>query len=82
MITSQVQFKYLTSTIGIKFSNNYLPFVLENDLESFLKLVIAASGHGISPLLNSTNDLNWSFGQAFFFSGTVITTIGKQNNNY
>nr|XP_036227464.1 potassium channel subfamily K member 1-like isoform X2 [Bactrocera oleae] len=48
----------------------------DEDLEEFLKAVITANDRGISPLRNATNEMNWSFGQAFFFSSTVITTIG------
>ncbi|XP_011200546.2 potassium channel subfamily K member 1 [Bactrocera dorsalis] len=52
------------------------PQILDEDLEEFLKAVITANDRGISPLRNATNEMNWSFGQAFFFSSTVITTIG------
>ncbi|XP_012161088.1 potassium channel subfamily K member 1 [Ceratitis capitata] len=52
------------------------PQLLDDDLEEFLKAVITANDRGISPLRNATNEMNWSFGQAFFFSSTVITTIG------
>ncbi|XP_005175081.2 potassium channel subfamily K member 1 isoform X1 [Musca domestica] len=50
--------------------------VKDDDLEEFLKAVITANDRGISPLRNATNEMNWSFGQALFFSSTVITTIG------
>lgn len=49
----------------------------DDDLEEFLRAVIEANDRGISPLRNSTNEMNWSFGQALFFSSTVVTTIGK-----
>ncbi|XP_055911943.1 potassium channel subfamily K member 1-like [Eupeodes corollae] len=52
------------------------PQIYDNDLEDFLQAVITANDRGISPLRNSSNDLNWSFGQALFFSSTVVTTIG------
>ncbi|XP_018798675.1 PREDICTED: potassium channel subfamily K member 1-like [Bactrocera latifrons] len=52
------------------------PQILDEDLEEFLEAVITANDRGISPLRNATNEMNWSFGQAFFFSSTVITTIG------
>ncbi|XP_036318980.1 potassium channel subfamily K member 1-like [Rhagoletis pomonella] len=52
------------------------PQIPDEDLEEFLKAVITANDRGISPLRNATNEMNWSFGQAFFFSSTVITTIG------
>lgn len=48
----------------------------DNDLEDFLTAVIRANDRGISPLRNVSNELNWGFGQALFFSTTVITTIG------
>lgn len=51
--------------------------ISDDDLEEFLKAVITANDRGISPLRNATNEMNWSFGQALFFSSTVVTTIGK-----
>lgn len=48
----------------------------ESELEDFLEAVIVASQHGISALKNSSNELNWSFGQSLFFATTVVTTIG------
>lgn len=57
-------------------SINNCDWFSENDLEKLLESVILASKHGISALKNSTNELNWSFGQSLFFSTTVITTIG------
>ncbi|XP_055681054.1 potassium channel subfamily K member 1-like isoform X1 [Lutzomyia longipalpis] len=51
--------------------------IQDDDLEAFLKEVVTASERGISILRNaSSSELNWSFGQALFFSSTVVTTIG------
>ncbi|GAB0091369.1 potassium channel subfamily K member 1 [Sergentomyia squamirostris] len=51
--------------------------IRDDDLEAFLKEVVSASERGISVLRNaSSSELNWSFGQALFFSSTVVTTIG------
>lgn len=60
----------------------YFRWILsDDDLEEFLKAIITANDRGISPLRNASNDLNWSFGQALFFSTTVVTTIGKSFMN-
>ncbi|XP_037936712.1 potassium channel subfamily K member 1-like isoform X2 [Teleopsis dalmanni] len=48
----------------------------DEDLEDFLHAIITANDRGISPLRNASNEMNWSFGQALFFSSTVVTTIG------
>lgn len=49
----------------------------DEDLEEFIHQVTHLHGHGVSPRQNATtDDLNWSFGQALFFSSTLITTIG------
>ncbi|XP_037936686.1 potassium channel subfamily K member 1-like isoform X1 [Teleopsis dalmanni] len=52
------------------------PQILDEDLEDFLHAIITANDRGISPLRNASNEMNWSFGQALFFSSTVVTTIG------
>ncbi|XP_041353674.1 potassium channel subfamily K member 1-like [Gigantopelta aegis] len=49
----------------------------EDDLEKFVQLVIAAANRGVYATRNVTmTEPNWSFGQAMFFAGTVLTTIG------
>lgn len=54
-------------------------FVLftDDELEKFITEVLKASSRGISGLRNATSEPNWTFGQALFFSTTVVTTIGK-----
>ena len=51
-------------------------FLLDSELEEFIANIIAAKNRGISLITNLTVEPNWSFGQAVFFSGTVLTTIG------
>lgn len=52
------------------------PCVDDLDLEEFIKVVVRARDQGISPMRNVTIP-SWEFGSAFFFAGTVITTIGE-----
>ncbi|XP_041629744.1 potassium channel subfamily K member 4 isoform X2 [Vulpes lagopus] len=55
------------------------PCVSDQDLGSFIKEVADALGGGANPDTNSTSNNNhsaWDLGSAFFFSGTIITTIG------
>ncbi|KAK3749464.1 hypothetical protein QZH41_013430 [Actinostola sp. cb2023] len=54
------------------------PCVDDLDLEEFIKVVVRARDQGISPMRNATIP-SWEFGSAFFFAGTVITTIGYGN---
>lgn len=49
---------------------------VDDDLEKFISEVLKASSQGISALRNATSEPNWTFGQALFFSTTVVTTIG------
>ena len=52
--------------------------IAEPELEAFIMKIVQATNHGISAVRNVTfSNPNWSFGQSFFFAGTVITTIGK-----
>ena len=50
--------------------------MLDTELEDFISHIIQAKNRGISLITNLTVEPNWSFGQAVFFSGTVLTTIG------
>ncbi|XP_031636662.1 potassium channel subfamily K member 1-like isoform X2 [Contarinia nasturtii] len=52
------------------------PCINHDDLEKFIGEVLKASSKGISALRNATSEPNWTFGQALFFSTTVVTTIG------
>ena len=49
----------------------------DSDLELFITRIVEANNRGISAITNLTVEPNWSFGQAVFFSGTVLTTIGN-----
>lgn len=56
-----------------KLSDSYLCFPL------ILQHALDADNAGVSPVGNSSNSSShWDLGSAFFFAGTVITTIGIQ----
>lgn len=55
------------------------PCVTEEELESFVRHVVAAQDMGIQPLGNVSDKKSWGFGSSFFFAGTVVTTIGYGN---
>lgn len=48
----------------------------DSELETFITKIVSANNRGISTMNNLTVEPNWSFGQAVFFAGTVLTTIG------
>lgn len=53
------------------------PCLNESALETFLERVLRASRYGVSVLRNgSAGASNWDFASAFFFSSTLITTVG------
>ncbi|XP_043930034.1 potassium channel subfamily K member 10 [Protopterus annectens] len=54
--------------------------VTQQELETLIQHAIDASSAGVSPVGNSSNSAShWDLGSAFFFAGTVITTIGFGN---
>nr|XP_033806727.1 potassium channel subfamily K member 10 isoform X2 [Geotrypetes seraphini] len=56
------------------------PCVSSQELETLIKHAIDAKNAGVSPVgNNSNNSSHWDLGSAFFFAGTVITTIGFGN---
>ncbi|XP_041255024.1 potassium channel subfamily K member 10 [Onychostruthus taczanowskii] len=51
--------------------------VTELELETLIQHAVDADNAGVSPVGNSSNSSShWDLGGAFFFAGTVITTIG------
>lgn len=55
------------------------PCLTDEALENFIVEIVKAHENRVSPIKNVTNDPNWSFGHSFFFSTTIITTIGYGN---
>ena len=55
------------------------PGVAKEDLE---KLIDDIMYRGISPRRRDFNNSNWSFGQSFLFTVTVVTTVGKDHTPF
>nr|CAH0099576.1 unnamed protein product [Daphnia galeata] len=51
------------------------PFIPEQELDALLMDVVQATNRGVAVTRNVSSEPNWSFGQSFFFAGTVVTTI-------
>ncbi|CAN7999522.1 unnamed protein product, partial [Ixodes hexagonus] len=60
------------------FLRNYT-CLTDEALERFIVEIVRAHESRVSPVKNVTSDPNWSFGHSFFFSSTIITTIGYGN---
>lgn len=55
------------------------PCLNESALERFLERVLSANRYGVSVLRNgSAGASSWDFASAFFFSSTLVTTVGKR----
>ncbi|KAK3868059.1 hypothetical protein Pcinc_026535 [Petrolisthes cinctipes] len=52
------------------------PCVSDAELEDLIVEIITANNRGVSAARNVSGEPNWSFGQSFFFSSTIVTTIG------
>ncbi|XP_032388607.1 potassium channel subfamily K member 4 [Etheostoma spectabile] len=50
-----------------------------DDLQTLIEEVVEAVGAGVDPSSNITFTSQWDLASAFFFSGTIITTIGFGN---
>ncbi|XP_062863649.1 potassium channel subfamily K member 10b [Trichomycterus rosablanca] len=56
------------------------PCVSSAELEALIKHAVDAVSAGVSPIGDTSyNSSHWDLGSAFFFAGTVITTIGYGN---
>ncbi|XP_066463687.1 potassium channel subfamily K member 10 isoform X1 [Eleutherodactylus coqui] len=54
--------------------------VTQQELDALIKKAIDADNAGVNPIGNYSNiSSHWDLGSAFFFAGTVITTIGFGN---
>ena len=54
----------------------YFFFFLDSELDDLIDEVIKANNRGVDVGRNGSSVPSWSFGQSFFFSSTVVTTIG------
>ncbi|XP_074517272.1 potassium channel subfamily K member 10b isoform X1 [Sebastes fasciatus] len=71
--------KYSITLEKASFLANH-PCVTPEKLEELLKHAIDAVSAGVSPIGDTSNNSSyWDLGSAFFFAGTVITTIGYGN---
>merc|ERR1712109_434190 len=52
------------------------PCVTDSELDDLIDEVIKANNRGVDVGRNGSSVASWSFGQSFFFSSTVVTTIG------
>lgn len=60
-----------------KFALDTRKCLTEEELESFINIIVRAANRGVSASKNVTiSEPNWSFGQSLFFATTVLTTIG------
>ncbi|XP_018558879.1 potassium channel subfamily K member 10a [Lates calcarifer] len=56
------------------------PCVSPDELEAIIKHSVEAVNAGVNPIGDTSyNSSHWDLGSAFFFAGTVITTIGYGN---
>ncbi|XP_049914817.1 potassium channel subfamily K member 10a [Epinephelus moara] len=56
------------------------PCVSPDELEALIKHSVEAVNAGVNPIGDTSyNSSHWDLGSAFFFAGTVITTIGYGN---
>lgn len=53
--------------------------VTDKVLNDFIREISLANNKGVPATRNVTKEQNWSFGNAVFFAGTVLTTIGYGN---
>lgn len=53
----------------------------EQELDALLLDVVRATNQGVAVTRNVSSEPNWSFGQSFFFAGTVVTTIGNKSES-
>ena len=52
----------------------------DSSLDDLIQEIINANNRGVSIEKNGSAVASWSFGQSFFFSSTVVTTIGMWRN--
>ena len=50
---------------------------IDSSLDDLIEEIVSANNRGVSLEKNGSAVPSWSFGQSFFFSSTVVTTIGK-----
>ncbi|XP_044761558.1 potassium channel subfamily K member 6-like isoform X1 [Coccinella septempunctata] len=72
---TEVALRLRVESVKQNFLRTY-PSIPDQALEDLISEVVSASNRGVSATRNATGESNWSFGQSFFFTSTVVTTIG------
>ena len=61
----------------VKIPMKEIVIYIDSSLDDLIEEIVNANNRGVSLEKNGSAVPSWSFGQSFFFSSTVVTTIGK-----
>ncbi|XP_046551848.1 potassium channel subfamily K member 16-like isoform X1 [Haliotis rubra] len=74
----EILVKNLTRDFHMEFLRKF-PCLPQDELEVFVQRVLKSYDMGVVATATKTSETNWDFASSFFFSATVVTTIGYGN---